>query len=216
MANVVLGENLVMPKTSGFGVKVDQVTPTFGFNDIIGFVRPDITGVNAPTLAAWRGGSIREFFFNTNDKFDISYHFQHDLAPSTDIFLHVHWGHNGTAISGQLVLTCALTYAKGHNQTIFPAEITTTITVPTPDIVTIPRWVHRIDEIQISSSTPDSTHLDRALLEPDGILLCSMTATTIPTITGSASLNRPAIFTLDLHYQTTSLGTKNKTPNFYT
>lgn len=120
----------------------------------------------------------------------------------------------GTQI--ELGVTYAMSYAKGHNQANFSAEKTAVLTVAAPNIATVPQHRHRIDEIQISSSTPDASHLDTALIEPDGVILVSVTATTIPTITGSASLNRPIFHTLDVHYQSTNVGTKQKTPDFYT
>ncbi|MCK4635847.1 MAG: hypothetical protein KAT32_03210 [Candidatus Moranbacteria bacterium] len=52
-------------------------------------------------------------------------------------------------------------------------------------------------------------------MEPDGLLMVSLKTTTIPTITGSATSNLPYIFTVDIHYQSTGIGTKNKVPDFY-
>lgn len=203
------------PKASGEGIQVDTLSPTFPWQDIIGMTRIDITGVAAPVLGAWRGGSTRQLFYGAGDKIDMLYHIPHDYLPSSDIHLHCHWGHHGTAISGSLVLTYAMTYAKGHNQSNYPAETTTTLTVSTPNIATIPQYRHRVDEVQISNNGGDGTHIDRSVLEPDGILLVNMVATTIPTITGGAT-NKPCIFTLDVHYQSTGIGTKQKTPSFYT
>jgi hypothetical protein len=87
-------------------------------------------------------------------------------------------------------------------------------TIPAPNIATVPRYRHRIDEFQLSSATPTGTQLDSNALEVDGLILCSIKPTTIPTITGGTP-NQPAILFVDIHYLSNSLGTVNKAPNFY-
>lgn len=47
----------------------------------------------------------------------------------------------------------------------------------------------------------------------NGIILIHFDATTIPTITGGSG--KPFCFYLDIHYQSTSIGTKQKSPDFY-
>lgn len=208
------GADIVAPKVSGRGILVDPAAPTFCWHDIIGIIAPDDQGVGSTVFAAWRGGTFRVHFYGANDRADCVFHIPHDYVPGTDIYLHLHWGHNGTAISGQLVITYGVTYAKGHNQANFPAETAPVLTVSTPNIATIPQYRHRIDEIIISGPSATSTLIDRDDIEIDGLLLVGVVATTIPTITGGAT-NLPAFFTLDVHYQSTNIGTKQKAPNFY-
>jgi hypothetical protein len=214
--DLFIENHIILSKQSGDGFQVDVDQPSYSWHDIIGDITPKTTGANTPVLNTWIGGSSRAYFYTTNDLNFLLYHMSHDYAKGTDLYLHLHWGHNGTAISGQLVVTFGLTYAKGHNQANFSTEIAPVLTVSTPNITTVPRYRHRIDEIQISSSTPTATQINTNLLEPDGLFNIGMVATTIPTITGSASSNLPAFFTLDLHYQSTGIGTKQKSPDFYT
>jgi hypothetical protein len=197
--------NITFPKTSGFGIKVDTASPTYPWRDLIGNLRPDTGGANAPTLSASRGGRCREFFYTVAD---------HDYVPGTDIYIHLHWAHNGTAISGSFVVEFSYTYAKGHQQAIFPAEKMVTVTVSTPNIATIPQYEHMISEVVMSSAGGSASLLDNALIEPDGIIQMNMTVATIPTITGG-SVNEPYIMYADVHYQSTGIGTKQKAPNFY-
>ena len=143
------------------------------------------------------------------------FHIPHDYVPGSDLHLHLHWSHNGTAISGQLVVTYGVTYAKGHDQTNFTTEKAPVLTVSTPNIATIPQYRHRIDEVQVTSAGGSATQFDTDLVEIDGLFLVNMTTTTIPTITGSATQNKPAFLTLDIHYQSTNIGTKQKSPPFY-
>lgn len=208
------GGNVIVSKASGVGTKVDPAAPTFPWADIVGRYTVDTGGVGAPALLAFRGGSVRQYAFDTADVMEIGFHIPHDYAPGTNIYLHVHWAHNGTAISGSLVIDMAHTYAKGHNQQVFPAEKTVTLTVSTPDIATIPQYSHRIDEVQLSTSGGSATLMDTAQLEPDGVVLVHMSVTTKPTITGGTT-NHVFIPFVDIHYQTVGVSTKQKAPNFY-
>ena len=210
--NIVNSSYSIFPKTSGNGIKVDTATPTYPWADMIGIFRIDTSA--PPTLAAFRGGFVRDYFFSAGQQLDVLIHVPHDYAAGTNVFLHVHWSHNGTAISGNFVATCRHIYAKGHNQEIFPAEKTVTVTYATVNIATTPQYIHRIDEVQLSSSGGSATLVDTALIEPDGVFMINMDVTTIPTITG-ASQNKPCVFFVDLHYQSTGIGTKAKAPNFY-
>lgn len=207
-------DNIVITKNPGYGIKVDNTNPSFGWKDLIPYMLPDLIGVNSPTLTVFRGGSVRRYSYTTNDKMDLEYHIPHDYVPGTDVFFHIHWAHNGTAISGNLVVTFTYTYSKGHAQDIFSAEKTITITYNTVNITTTPRWVHRIDEVQFSSIGGSVTLLDTNLLEPDGVIGGCITVTGIPIITGGTP-NNPYIFFSDIHYQSTQLATKQKAPNFY-
>ena len=105
------------------------------------------------------------------------------------------------------------TYAKGHQQITFSAEKNLTQTLSNVSAVT--QYEHRIDEIQLSVSTGDTTRLVTNDIEVDGLIIVSIKTTTIPTITGSATSNLPYIFMIDLHYQSTNIATKQKAPNFY-
>ena len=185
------------------------------WGDIVGDVTPKASGASTPTLSTFRGGNTKAFAYSAGDDADCFFHLPHDYKPGSDIYLHIHWSHNGTAISGSFVTTCYVTYQKGHNQGIFPAEIAPTITTSTPNIATIPRWQHMISEVQLSAASPSATQLDSDNLEPDGVIILHLVATTIPTITGG-SPNEPFIYFVDIHYQKQYFGTKNKTPNFYT
>lgn len=106
---------IVLPKTSGVGIKVDPDNETYGWRDIIGNVEPKATGAGSPTRAVYIGGSTGQYAFIANDVCDFQFHIPHDYVPGTDVYFHVHWSHNGTAISGSAVFDIFYTYAKGHN-----------------------------------------------------------------------------------------------------
>lgn len=207
-------ENIVLPKTAGKGIEVDPAAPTFPWRDMIGLLVPDLAGANSPILTAFIGGSVRGYAYTLSDKMDLRFHIPHDYLTGSDLFIHMHWSHNGTAINGDMVGTFASTYAKGHNQAIFTAEKTVTITYSTVDIATTPQYIHRIDEVQLSSIGGSATLLDTSLIEPDGLIEMNFTLTTLPTVTGGSTA-RLFIPFIDIHYQSTGVGTKQKAPDFY-
>ena len=190
-------------------VKIDQPA---GWRDILGLINPKTVGANVPVLTVYAGGNVREMAFVANDLIDFVYHIPHDYLPGSDLFVHVHWSHNGTSISGNAVFDVYSKYAKGHNQANYSAEKNVTITYATTDIATTPQYRHRIDEVQLSSNGGSATLIDSSTLEPDGLVLLQMKLTTLPTIGGGGSL---FVHTVDLHYRSTNVATLNRVPNFY-
>lgn len=285
--DLVVPKSLILSKDAGEGIYIDPNSPSYTWRDIIGDVIPKTSGVGSPTLTTFFN-NIRFYAYSVGEDGDTVFHIPHDYVPGTDIFIHLHWSHTGTSISGLLDLRYNFTYAKGHNQASFLPELSTKVTVPTPNIATIPQFIHRIDEIQLSTSgglinvgtnisissgtatltsssslfaatdinktiriigagpagsnldttiigftsatqvtigTNASTTvtnqpnfrwriLDTNLIEPDGILAIHYDLDTLPTISGGSS-NKVFFFHIDIHYQSTNIGTKQKTPNFY-
>jgi hypothetical protein len=214
---ILCNSDFVLPKTSGIGIKVDTTTPTFPWHDKEFIWIPDIAGGDAPNLATFRddggGLTVRSFAYNVGDRMDAFIHIPHDWVVGTDLYLHVHWAHNGTSVSGNMIWKANYTMAKGHNQQNFGAIKSQNITYNTVDITTTPQYRHRIDEVQLSDNGGTGNLLDTAQIEVDGIIMLSLIADTIPTIGGGTT--SPFLITTDLHYQSSNIGTKNKAPNFY-
>lgn len=206
--------SLVLPHQKGStGIKVDYNNPAYTWRDLEGPIRPKATGAGSPTLTAFRG-NIREFAFAANDIVDMTFHWPHDWVPGSDAFIHLHWGHNGTNISGQFQVTYRHAWSKGHNQSDIPSDTSLVHTIPAASLTAVPQHRHRIDEIQLSASSPTASQINTNDLEPDGLLEISMITNEIPTITGGAA--KPFIFYCDIHYLSTNVGTKNRAPNFWT
>lgn len=205
--------SVVLSAISGNGILLDTTAPSFGWRDITGQIIPD-TGGSAPSKATFRGGTIGIYSFSSGDQCDIPFHVPHDYVPGTDVFVHVHWSHNGTSIAGNAIFTVTATTAKGFAQAIFGAEKSQTITYNTTNIATTPRYIHRVDEIQLSNNGGTGNRINTNDIEVDGLILLNVTMTTLPTI-GGGSPNEVFIFQVDLHYQSTNLSTKNKAPSFY-
>jgi hypothetical protein len=171
--------------------------------------RPDPSGGDAPSIQTFRD-SVRGLAYDANDRWDGVAHFDHDYVPLTDAFIHIHWAHNGTAISGNWAATFSSTYAKGHNQAPYAASKDLSFSVSTPNTTAVPRYQHMITELQWSIAGGDATRHILADLEVDGLIKGSLLMTAIPTIVGgNFFLDR-----IDLHYQSTNMGTKQKSPPF--
>jgi hypothetical protein len=207
---VVAYSGLVVPKTSGYGIKVDDVTPTFGWRDIIGSVQPKASGAGSPTRAVYDGGNVGAYSFIANDVCDFGYHIPHDWAPTTDLLWHTHWSHTGTSISGSLVIEFYYQIAKRDG--VFGAEKTLTLTYPTVDLATTPRRKKIVTETPMTAAVATATVAATSEVEVDGFVEGTLKIITLPTIGGGGKL---FIHTSDIHYQSTNIGTKNNAADFY-
>lgn len=216
LTNAQRVQSLILPNRKGNGIKVNHENPQYTWRDLEGEIRPREVGVGAPALTVFRD-SQRQYAFVVNDIVDITFHWPHDIVPGSEAYIHTHWGHNGTSISGSLVLSYRHTYAKGHGVYTFPADKTLTHTISGLTISNAPQYVHRIDEIRLvapSGETPTANEYSADNLEVDGILLVSLQVTGVPTISGGGS-TRPFLFYSDIHYLSTNIGTLNRAPDFY-
>jgi len=207
------GDDITLPKTAGVGIKIDTDAPDFPWRDLIGLIIYKDVGVGSPLMTTYRG-NVRDVNFAAGDDYDLKFHIDHDWVPGKDCFIHMHWSHNGTDVSGSLVINYYVTYAKGHNQSPFHAGKNITQTIASLSIANTPQYQARIDEVQLSSSGGSATTIDTDLIEPDGLILIHFDVTTIPTITGGSG--KPFIHFVDVHCQSTGVGTKQKAPDFYT
>lgn len=210
------GAILVLPKTSGKGIKVDTTTPTFGYRDLLGEIKILSPGANDPTLAVFRD-SIRAFSFSNaiTNEVHLHYHIPHDYVPGSDIFIHTHWSQNvvdtggAGATPGAVKWQYEVTYAKGHNQAAFPATFTTSTTQTASGT----QYQHMLSEIQLSAASPSATQIDSDILEPDGIIIVRMFRDPVDV---ADTLNQvPFTHYVDIHYSSTNIATKAKAPSFY-
>lgn len=214
--SLYLNDNLILSKTSGEGIKVDVSTPTFPWRDLLGEIHIHSVGANDPSFNVYRG-SLRQFEFNSVGTKEVynSFHLPHDLVPGSNIYIHAHWSQivvdtGGTAgVPGNVKWYFEVSYAKGHQQAAFSAPITTSVVQQGSTT----QYMHNIAEVQLSATSPSASQLDSDDLEPDGLLLVR----TYRTAADAAdTLNQnPFLHYVDIHYQSTGIGTKQKAPNFY-
>jgi len=203
----------IFDNASGNGIKVDTTAPTFGWRDLLGKIRTRGVGATDPNDAVYDGANIRAYQFAVNDECWVDFHIPHDYEAGTDVYLHFHWSHIGTLVTGGNVTWGAdITYAKGHDQAAFPASVNTTVV----GNASTTQYQHMITEVKISDSAPGASEIDTDNLEPDGVLMVRgyLSANNI-TVSGGA-VPDPFLHYMDIHYQSTNIATKAKVPDFYT
>ena len=204
--------SLNFPKDPGVALKIEN---QFGWVDLIGDITPRQNGVDAPSLKQFNG-NIYYYAFAIRNKSDCQFHIPHDYAPGSDLYAHIHWSHNGSAISGSFIVNMYVTYAKGHGQGTFTNIIPMVISETGLTITNTPQFCHKVTEVKISTAGGGTNFINTNDIEVDGIVSINFDVVTIPSISGSiSSTNLPFVFCLDLHMQSTGLSTKNKSPNFY-
>ena len=203
--------NFVLPKASGNGIWVDPASPTFPWHDILGHPMIMTTGPTAPVFTTYNG-TISEHRFKAGDVMNFEYHIPHDYAPGTDLFIHYHWSHNFTTVTGGTVTwSVDSSYAKGHNQAAFSAPGT----VATSPTASTTQYQHMLSEVQLSAASPTGGQLTTGDIEPDGIILATVSLTANNITVSSGLVPDPFLHFVDIHYQSTNVGTKQKAPNFY-
>jgi len=204
----------IAPKESAkTGIGVEPAAPTYPWHDLLGEVTAKTTGVGAPTFTTYQG-NVKQFQFDeaTTDEIFINYHMPHDYVLGTDLFIHYHWSHIATTVTGGTVTwRVEPSYAKGHNQAAFGAPFNLDLS-PTASTI---QYRHMLSEVQLSTPGGGATQLDTSLLEPDGLILVRITIQANNITVSSGLVPKPFLHFVDLHYQSTNIGTKQKAPNFY-
>lgn len=206
-----LADDMILPKTSGKGIKVDNAIPTFGWRDLKGIIAPRGLANTAPSAATYIG-NIKQYQFSINDDTEAEFHVPHDYLPGSDIYIHTHWSHNVTTVTGgSITWGFEVSYSKGHNQTPFSAVVSPTVV----GNASTTQYQHIITEVQLSAASPSASQIDTDDIEVDGIILvlCKVSANNI-TVSGGG-VPEPFIHYIDIHYQSTNMPTKQKAPDFY-
>lgn len=193
------------------GIKVDQANPDWPWHDLIGEITVRGTGATDPAWATY-AGNIKQYQFTVGDECWVNFHVPHDYAPGTDIHLHFHWSHNSTLVTGGTATWGYYAqYAKGHDQAAFGTEVGTTVA----GNASTTQYQHIITEIQLSAASPTASQLDSDDLEVDGLIQVNAYLSA-NGITSSGAVPDPFLHYVDIHYQSTDIGTKNKAPDFWT
>jgi hypothetical protein len=201
----------LLSKSATAGIKVDLITPTYPWQDIIGISTVRGSGLNNPLWSIYNG-NISQYEFSLNKEIWFNYHIPHDYVKGTDLFIHTHWSHTTSGVtSGSVTWGFNVTAAKGHQQETFINPINTSVT-QLASIGASGQYRHMIAEVQLSSNSPSASQINNSLIEPDSVILvrCYLSSYDIVGGTGSVFLHYT-----DIHYQSTGIGTKQKSPDFY-
>jgi len=226
---LITSSGLIVPKTSGFGIKVDVNNPTFGYRDLTGDMknRPDAGGGSAarPDYVQYRG-NIYAYRFGTANPNNhlhetfIEFHMPHDYVPGTDMFIHVHWSQitvdtgGPASVPGVSEWTFEISYAKGYGT---PGGVASAFNDPKSVTVTqqgsTTQYGHMIAEVQFTSGSDTSSTFDRNDMEIDGLFLVRLTRD--PGSANDTLDQDTFVHFIDIHYQSTNIGTKDKNAPFY-
>lgn len=198
-------------KTKGVGDLIDPASPDFGWHDITGEIYLAATGTPAD-FVTYRN-NLRQFQFAESEEAFINFHMPHDYVPDTDIFIHAHWSHIGTLVTGGSVTWgFEMSYCKGHDQAAFPASKTVTVL----ENASTTQYRHMVAETAASTSGGSGTQIDTDDLEPDGVILCRVYLDSNDITVSGGGVPDPFLHYVDIHYQSTGLATKQRSPDFWT
>ena len=207
------GLNLMVPKTQNAGIKTDSLgTPTYSWRDLTSVFRIDEGGPNKPSWATFIGG-FKQLQFAVNDVAYFTYHLPHEYVVGTPLYIHAHWAHLSTLVTGGSVTWgFELSAAKGHNQGAFVSSTTLSMV---HNASTVQRQ-HMIAEVKCADVGGAGGTLDLSIIEPDTLILGRVYLIANNITVSSGGVPSPFLHEVDLHLQTTVVGTKQKTPPFWT
>jgi len=213
---------LVLPKTQNYGILLDTTTPTYGWRDILGPIIVKGIGANDPDWAVFRD-TIRQYRWTNGNMREVwnIYHIPHDHVMGTDLYIHVHWDQNvvdtgGPAgVPGNVKWYFDISYSKGHGTPGGASDPSNAIiTQSVVQQASTTQYGHMIAEVQFTNAGGDATHIDRARIEPDGLIKVRLYRDSTDV---ADTLNQdPFVGMTDVHYQSTNIGTKQKAPPFWT
>lgn len=227
--DAVVNGSLTLSKVAGSAVKVDKVDPSYTWQDMLGSIetRPAAGGGASaiPDFVLYRGMNY-QYRWGTvapnnhlHEAF-INYHVPHDYVPGTDLFVHVHWSQatvdtGGPAgVPGNVVWYFDITYATafgtpGGAADPFNAPITQTVTQQ----ASTTQYGQMLAEVQFTNAAGDATHIANSRFAIDGIIQIRLYRD--PADAGDTLNQDVFVHEMDVHYQSTNIGTKSKAPDFY-
>lgn len=196
----------VYPKTLGVGIKLDTASPDWGWVDLLGITEVALSDL--PPEAVVYQGNIKAYQYDIGEYMCWLYHIPHDYVPGTALYVHAHWSHNSSLVTaGSVEFQYEIMYAKGHNQEAF----STPIIVNHTQVASTIRYQHVLDDVPFTSVGGAGGLLDISRIEVDGLVYI-YSKIIGNTMTGGA---KPFIHCVDIHYQSTGIPTKNRSPSFY-
>jgi len=215
--NYIINSGIVVfPKASGNGIMIDTVNPTYGWRDITSDIHIEGTASLQPTWAQYTGVFYGYQFSNgaTPDQCFINFHIPHDYKLRTDLYIHTHWSNN-VATTGNAQWIFDIMYASGHGNPNGYADKFQTHQCIVSGLqgACSGAYGHMICEVPFTSFGGASGLIDNGIIAVDGIVIARVSRAGTGGLDTLSSA--PFLHFVDLHYQSTNLSTKQKTPNFY-
>ena len=205
--NLNLTGNINFTSAQGSGILVNS---NYGWNSIKGDITPYPSGSSAPSMKTYMG-SFQWWSYVAHDGGNMIFTIPYDYAPGTDLYMELHWGHNGTGISGSLIVDSTMTSSKGFGQSAFTPMATSQLAITSINIANTPQYQHRTESIQLSVHGGSSAMINSDSLEPGSIVMVNYILSQVPSVQSGSTF----VFSAELIYKSTVLPTKNRTPNFY-
>jgi hypothetical protein len=207
------GVGMTVPKAKTAGIGLGNFGDrTYAWHDLLGhlFV-PDYSLGTAPSLQTYIGG-IKEHLFAVNDEAQVRFHLPHDYYMGSHLHIHAHWSHNSSLVTGGSVTWgFELTYAKGHQQGAF----STPVVVTEQQNASTTQRFHMVCEAPISLDGGSANMLDTTLIEVDGMIFGRVYLVANNITVSSGPVPDVFLHEVDIHYQTTNVGTKRRSPDFW-
>lgn len=167
------------------------------------FSAAKVTGASQPSWTAFRSNIYAyEFSASTMNEGWIAIHINHDYAPGTAIYPHIHWSQTAASPSGTVRWGIEYSIAKGHGQEAFPA--TTTVYIEQDCTA---QYQHMIAEVADPGISSDS-------LEIDSLILFRIFRDAAHG--NDDSPDTAFVFFVDIHYQADRPGgSLSRSPDFY-
>ena len=198
----------VFPSDKTIGIKLDVDTPDWGWHDLVSTLK-SANDASSPTSTVYRGG-IKAWQFDEQNELFIDFHLPHDYVSGTTLFIHSHWSHNSTHVTGGSVTWAfEMMYAKRRDETPFPVPITASVVSP----INIVQYSHLVHETSCSVAGGSGVAIDTNELEVDGVIQCRVYLDSNDITTDDASIVDPFLHFVDLHYNSTGIPTKEKGMN---
>ena len=208
--------SLVLGAASSNGIKVDTTTPTYPYRDLPAGASVKTGGNNDPIFAVFRDG-LRAYQFANNSTNELysKVHVPADYVMGTDITIQIEWAQNtvdtgGPAgVPGTVKWQLEFNYAKSFGQAAFPAAVTGSSTQQASST----QYMLLMCNIAITAATPSGSQVDSDLLEPGGHFMLRLFRD--PADAADTLNQAPFLLELNIHYQSTGVGTKYGEPPFY-
>lgn len=210
--------HLIVGKTSGLGIKVDNDAPTFPWQDLLGPIEIKTAGATDPVWTLYRGSIYAYTFDTATAEAFFTFHVPHDFLPSqTSMLIHMHWSQNvvdtggAAGVPGNVEWKFDITYADGHGTAGGAADpFIAPITVTVVQQASTTQYGHMIAEVEFANIGGTGGKLNTATIQVDGLIL--VRAYRVKGNPADTLNQAPFGHTCDIHYQSTGIGTKQNNP----
>ena len=183
------------------------VASGYGWNDLLSDITIKGTGAQDPSWTTFRNG-ISGYAFSASaiNETHHRFHILHDYAVGTVIYPHVHWSPNTTS-TGVVRWGFEYTIAQGHQQGAGSTFGATTTVYVEQTVSVSSQYQHFVAEVSLANAIPATQAQVDAVILMRIFRDASHVNDTFP--------DPVFAWTADCHYQSNTLSTKNKAPNFY-